>query len=196
MNELNIAEILQNAPKGISTRLYSTLFGECFLDKIMKNGIIRVRTVRETCYNYNSDGRYFEGYGECTLFPSSERTWEQWQYALFEKGCFVVEQRSAVTFLYDGACMVRDSKSRSISFAGELEAFRFATPEEANSFQIELIQNGFRYNDIEKKIELFLQPATAKIKFTVNSENSYEYDLTDRQYEVVKAVLDYITNKV
>lgn len=71
MEELNLIEILKNFPKG--TKLYSPIFGDCELDGV-SNDFIYV-SGKHGGY-LNKDGTYYEGCGECQLFPSkNNRDW-------------------------------------------------------------------------------------------------------------------------
>ena len=70
---MNIAEILENVPKG--TKLYSPIFGDVILEEIRQD-YIRVRT-NNIKREFYSDGRYYAN-GECMLFPSREnRDWSK-----------------------------------------------------------------------------------------------------------------------
>lgn len=93
--EINIAELLKDAPKG--TRLYSSIYG--------KAAFVRIRTDNQTIEVLIEDTlKHFDYYGkpiwynnngimhdgeECMLFPSSDRrTWENfnapWRHKQFE----------------------------------------------------------------------------------------------------------------
>ena len=69
----NIFEILKDKPKG--TKLYSPIFGECFLDHTTKsNGEIWIK-YKSTFQFFDKYGRHYKE-GECLLFPSKEaRDW-------------------------------------------------------------------------------------------------------------------------
>ena len=76
--ELNLVEILKNAPKG--TKLYSPMCGECELDKVSENFIyVIVNRGEDKGYFkhiFCSNGMYHVNRGECVLFPSKEnRDW-------------------------------------------------------------------------------------------------------------------------
>lgn len=80
-NNINIAEILKDCPKG--TKLYSPICGEVELSHICndcyKYSII-VKTVMGDSLSFAKDGRLYIQYfnAECLLFPSSEmRAWHQ-----------------------------------------------------------------------------------------------------------------------
>jgi len=73
--KINIAELLQDAPKG--TRLYSPICGECEFEEISEKILVTPIEVEGSDYYVEFD---FEGksspYGECLLFPSRDvRDW-------------------------------------------------------------------------------------------------------------------------
>lgn len=81
--ELNLAEILKDAPKG--TILYSPLIGECSLVEI-SGCVIRVATITanteddEYELSFWFDGTYYNKRGECLLFPSKDnRDWSSFK---------------------------------------------------------------------------------------------------------------------
>lgn len=74
--ELNLAEILENVPKG--TKLYSTLHGEVFFDGIEDVEPYPIRVEKDDdLYVFTKEGLYIaNSEGECMLFPSKEnRDW-------------------------------------------------------------------------------------------------------------------------
>lgn len=85
MENLNLIEILKDAPKG--TKLYSPIFGECELEEVHNDtGTIRVKSENfASCFN--EDGTYLSGCGECLLFPSKEN--RDWSTFKVKKGFLV-----------------------------------------------------------------------------------------------------------
>ena len=81
---INIAEILKDCPTG--TKLYSPVFGECTLNKVLKNdGIIQVDIDNGESFDgyFNENGQLHFSTGECLLFPSKDnRDW-----STFKKPC-------------------------------------------------------------------------------------------------------------
>lgn len=81
MNEnLNLVEILKDCPQG--TKLYSTIHGEVELKFVNKDDDYPIEVTRKGFDdNFTSDGRLlYEGWGECTLFPSKEqRDWSKFK---------------------------------------------------------------------------------------------------------------------
>lgn len=77
-NNMNIAEILKNAPKG--TKLYSPVCGEAIFCKMSDNDTypIVVNDKNGEIAIFTADGRYNADYlnGKCLLFPSKDnRDW-------------------------------------------------------------------------------------------------------------------------
>lgn len=97
-NNINIAEILKDCPKG--TKLYSPICGEVELSQICndcyKYSII-VKTVMGDSLSFAKDGRLYIQYfdAECLLFPSSEmRDWTKF----FKRGDVVyIKEANYVT---------------------------------------------------------------------------------------------------
>ena len=82
---INIAKILENAPKG--TKLYSPIFGECVFKYVdCKDEAICV-TLNESLYYFSPLGQYMadsKHLGECLLFPSKEqRDWNRFSSLAF-----------------------------------------------------------------------------------------------------------------
>ena len=93
--KLNISSILKDKPK--NTKLYSPMFGECFLDRIVKsNEEIWVR-YKNSLHVFDKYGRACSN-GECMLFPSKDmRDWEKFSW---RKGSVVVNG-CGYTLLFD-----------------------------------------------------------------------------------------------
>ena len=78
-NNINIAEILRDCPKG--TKLYSPMFGEVKLNGFSKNRVSVLCTYndgKDYLDTFSENGSYYPKFSqsECLLFPSSEmRDW-------------------------------------------------------------------------------------------------------------------------
>lgn len=101
-NNINIAEILKDCPKG--TKLYSPICGEVELSQICndcyKYSII-VKTVMGDFLSFAKDGRLYIQYfnAECLLFPSSEmRDWSKF----FKRGDVVIKNGGGMAAVFDG----------------------------------------------------------------------------------------------
>ena len=97
-NNINIAEILKDCPKG--TKLYSPICGEVELSQICNDRYkysIIVKTVMGDSLSFAKDGRLYIQYfdAECLLFPSSEmRDWSKF----FKRGDVVyIKEANYVT---------------------------------------------------------------------------------------------------
>lgn len=77
MEELNLAELLKNTPKG--TELYSPICGECKLIEALNIDsvtAIKVQTENGNVWSFAKNGHYSKEGGECLLFPSkNNRNW-------------------------------------------------------------------------------------------------------------------------
>ena len=99
-NEINIAEILKDCPKG--TKLYTPLFGEVTFDSIdidEKYSII-VYKLDGIKTSFTEEGHY-TAYpnSECVLFPSSEmRDWTKF----FKRGDIVIKNGGGMAAVFDG----------------------------------------------------------------------------------------------
>lgn len=89
--ELNLVEILKNAPKG--TKLYTPIYGECEFENVDINNLIWVRVYRSggsiAHYSFYANGKYFADFGgECLLFPSKDN--HDWSTFKIEKEGFKI----------------------------------------------------------------------------------------------------------
>ena len=99
-NNINIAEILKDYPKG--TKLYSPLVGNVTLESINSystNVTIEVK-VDNSYYCFYKTGTYYNHAGaECLLFPSSEmRDWTKF----FKRGDVVIKNGGGMAAIFDG----------------------------------------------------------------------------------------------
>ena len=81
MNEnIDLTKILEGCPKG--TKFYSSIKGDVFFVGINSKGDYPILVQREPnlTVSFTSEGKFFEEYGECTLFPSStQRDWSKFK---------------------------------------------------------------------------------------------------------------------
>lgn len=105
-NNINIAEILRDCPKG--TKLYSPLFGEFEFQAIGSNFVFPIVTeiLNEDCKldskkaAFTKDGNYFGiPNTECMLFPSQQmRAWSRF----FKPGDVVIKNGGGMAAVFDG----------------------------------------------------------------------------------------------
>lgn len=96
MEELDLTKILKNAP--IGTKLYSPIFGECELNGVT-NDLIYISGKHGGYLNKN--GTYYEGCGECQLFPSKDnRDWNSFNVNAknFSVGDHVIDKATQVVY--------------------------------------------------------------------------------------------------
>ena len=99
-NNINIAEILKDYPKG--TKLYSPIFGNVTLNSIITystDAIIEIKA-HNSYYCFYKTGVYYNHIGaECLLFPSSEmRDWTKF----FKRGDVVIKNGGGIAVVFDG----------------------------------------------------------------------------------------------
>ena len=159
-NQINIAELLEDCPKGME--LYSPIFGKVYLDKVRPHlGIIVTTDKYKEEFLY--DGRYGMN-GECMLFPSKGKTTWEGFHKPFEDGDIVA---------YGGPhlqiCIFKDKKENNtlsncylmLDVDGD-ELFledgmyyvtRFATEKEKKKLFDAIKENGYRWNPETKTLE-------------------------------------------
>lgn len=164
-NNINIAEILKDCPKGM--KLYSLLFGKVKFLTIYNDGIfsIEVRTdERREIARFTKEGLYHSNYSDaqCVLFPSSEmRDWTKF----FKRGDVVIKNGGGMAAVFDGwANDTYTEFNTTINLycdgnTGEEEVcdtllFRKATGEERKQF-IEKAERAFngKYNPDTLRVE-------------------------------------------
>lgn len=100
-NNINIAEILKDCPKGM--KLYSPIYGTVELLKVDSNSVYSIKTVTSIGRpgQFTSNGRLYEKYPdtECLLFPSREmRDWTKF----FKRGDVVRHKDSNTHAIFEG----------------------------------------------------------------------------------------------
>ena len=156
---MNIAEKLENAPKG--TKLYSPIFGEVELYEV--NSIFIDVKHDDLIAKFYSDGKYTKN-GECMLFPSREnRDWDNFYICPFKKGDFIVKEcigdiKFIAIFSHFGGlykyttnylCLLKpDGKFKlGPDFGiGNIHEARLATKEEKEELLDAIERNGYTWN--------------------------------------------------
>lgn len=101
-DNINIAEILKDCPKGM--KMYSPLFGEVELCVSKSDGIAVFSKTNngDNIFNtFTENGIFYSGYSQsqCLLFPSSEMTdWSKF----FKRGDVVVKNGGGMAAVFDG----------------------------------------------------------------------------------------------
>lgn len=96
----NIAKILKDKKEG--TKLYSPIFGECFLKDVDFKARYPIAIGGENLEDYFlKDGRYYDvPSSECLLFPSKHM--KDWTSFAWKKGDILINQRDTKIVLFDG----------------------------------------------------------------------------------------------
>lgn len=102
-NEINIAEILRDMPKG--TKLYSPLFGKCECIEVINSKypiVIKAQSANgAVTEDFSGNGRFIDGLedAECLLFPSAKmRCWDKF----FKRGDVVVSRPGRMMAIFEG----------------------------------------------------------------------------------------------
>lgn len=195
MENINIAELLRNSPKG--TKLYSPIFGDVYLDKI-KPHLAVVVTIRGIKEEFLYDGRYSID-GECMLFPSKEnRDWSTFGIS-FNDGDIVATGSGTWIGITTGGkadkfiptyCVIKwDDTFEAYFDRKETWAFnRLATEEEKQKLFAAIKANGYKWNAETKTLEKLVEPKFKrgdKIKKKDSDEDIVLItDITDDYYIV------------
>ena len=96
---INIAKILKD--KKVGTKLYSPIFGECFLRKVDFKARYPIVIISKNLEDYFlQDGRYYDvPSSECLIFPS--KLMKDWSKFAWKKGDVLINQRGTKIVLFD-----------------------------------------------------------------------------------------------
>lgn len=174
-NEINIAEILKDCPKGMG--LYSPLFGKVKLTGLSESSIFILSTHNDGSDNsetFSKNGDYYSWFSqsECLLFASREmRDWTKF----FKQGDVVIKNGGGMAAVFDGWANDNYTEfNTTINLycdgnTGEEEVcttllFRKATEEERKQFveKVERILKG-KYNPETLQVE----PVKPKVPFNL-----------------------------
>lgn len=180
MNEnLNLAEILKDCPRGME--LYSSIFGEVYLDKIRPHLAIVVTTDKvqgDSKAEFLYDGRYGMK-GECMLYPSKgKNTWEGFVPPFGFKGGDVIYVRTRRNswvsifkndtenqmFTYadynlgNNNFYGSDKEAMVLCLKREILEKRIATEEEKQKLFQAIKDNGHKWNAVTKTLEKVEKP--------------------------------------
>lgn len=171
-NHINIAEILENCPKG--TKLYSPLCGECTLERITdesKKILISTPTSCGATLTFHNDGKYYQmDNAECLLFPSKDqRDWSKFvppcKFKDGDVGACETKDGCVQLFLIKG-CNT-DGRIRTYCFLdinGDLDIDeysyfidRLATEEEKAKLFDAIKEKGYKWNEETKTLEKLVE---------------------------------------
>lgn len=187
-NNINIAELLKDCPKG--TKLYSTVLGEVELKEVKDNGrsvCIFVTNFYGQEEMFYPDGKYNTHYSdsECTLFPSKEqRDWSK--FCPFKNGdvlsgnnksVFIFNSRKFIkginNYAYTSHCLFVPLAPLYVNLGGYKhteKAVSFATEEEKQILFQAIKDNGYRWNADTKTLE----KEEKKDKFDITSLKPFD----------------------
>lgn len=173
-NKINIAELLEGCPRGME--LYSPIFGEVYLDKIIPHLAIVVTTKVPGDFKeeFLYDGRYGMN-GECMLFPSKGKTtWEGFIPPRKFKDGDVLYIRTA----YRWICIYKEGGEKEnvyhryvaisastfvhddspLCHRNIIKEIRLATEEEKEKLFKAIKDNGYKWNAETKTLEKITRP--------------------------------------
>lgn len=172
-NEINIAEILKDCPKG--TKLYSPLFGNITLEEVDTSITVPIKVIDSlNSYNcFTKTGLYYNRTNaECLLFPSSEmRDWTKF----FKRGDMVIKNGGGMAAVFDGwANDTYTEFNTTINLYGDGNTgeekvcdtllFRKATDEECKKF-IEKIEGALKGKYNPKTLQI--EPVKPEVPFNL-----------------------------
>lgn len=156
-NNVNIGEILKDAPRGL--KLYSPIFGEvelnCVYDTVGERNAIETFDSRRYSRLFSSNGKFHNcPDGKCMLFPSEKhRSWVEWQKVLFKRGDVISDGEETYIFRSKGNVNLRITTKKGLNILlFETLSLRYATTTEREHFFKELENNGYRWDDTIKEI--------------------------------------------
>lgn len=173
-NNINIAELLKDCPKG--TKLYSTIFGEVELKEVKDYGrsvCILVTNFYGREEMFYPDGKYNTHYSdsECTLFPSKEqRDWSK--FCPFKDGDVLRDDCSVFIFksrmfdkglncyVYNTPCILAPNKRLFVNPSGfnhGADKVSFATEEEKEKLFKAIKDKGYRWDAEAKTLEKLVE---------------------------------------
>lgn len=188
MENVNIAELLKDAPRGME--LYSPLCGTCKLYDV-NDYTIRIETPnKDTLISLYHDGRYCSN-GEIMLFPKNKTTWEGFVPPCeFKDGDIVATSSGTWIGITTGGksckfmptyCVINgDGKFEAyLDRKGTWQFSRFATEEEKAKLFDTIKSNGYKWNEKTKTLEKLI-----KLRFKIGNRikskiNQYEYIIID-----------------
>ena len=92
MNEnVNLVKILENCPKG--TKFYSSIYGDLLYSRMyLRLALQKITFIKPnsiSSVDYYPDGKYCQGQGECTIFPSKDqRDWSKFTAPWYKREKF------------------------------------------------------------------------------------------------------------
>lgn len=189
---LNLVNILKHCPKG--TKLYSTIHGDCRLDKVDDPEVHSHPIIIETLNrygNFTKEGKFFVGgNGECCLFPSKDqRDWSNFRLPCkrgdvmrTDNSIFIVKafyKKDPLVYCYFNKFTGLKIVDKYGNQAFTADFYWPADEEEKNILMTALDNAGYLWNPTTCTIESLL-----KTNQTIDT-NIEDY-LTDKPQKVVK----------
>lgn len=190
-NKINIAELLEDCPKGME--LDCTMYDDITLVGVddMENTIFPIRVLRKDGCSIalTKYGQYADAdYAKCVIYPKGKTTWKGFQIP-FKDGDVVFSGVDLISIYKEqigghfGRLHSHVSLSNSNIFAIDgdiwaLEGLRLATEEEKKKLFDAIKENGYKWNPETKTLETLTKFKVGnRIRFKKN--HNYTYTITD-----------------
>ena len=174
-NNINIAELLKDCPKG--TKLYSTIFGEVELKEVWDKGRTAFIVVTHSFgqeEKFYPDGKYNTNLtdSECTLFPSKEqRDWSKFcpfkdGDVLSDRGTVFIFNRRRFdkclgSYVYNSHCLLMTNNHLAVRPGGFLhmhDKVSFASEKEKTKLFNAIEEHRYKWNAETKTLENLIEP--------------------------------------
>jgi hypothetical protein len=193
MNEnINLFEILKDTPKG--TLLYSPLTGEVEFNKLDSSNKfpINVLDKRGDRHYFTQQGTYFLSMGECLLFPSKDqRDWNKYKRPFVNGDVITSKGGGIALFSHTQArfecsnvvyyhCVFFPPQTFKLGLdygIGYVSDCRLATEEEKQKLFKAIKDNGYKWNNQAKKLEMLITP-NFKVGDIIQNKDAYKVKIT------------------
>lgn len=182
---IHLGTILRYAPVGL--KLYSPCYGWLKLVSVDDYGLHLKRTPMIICKSFSGNEKKFfmdgtlSTHGECMLFPSdAHRSWDNWQNDLFQPGNIIVKDSdddygAANTVVYSGVSDQLESIGFDVDgnkiYPLPVSCYRYATIEEINEFNRDLLGHGFIWDVINQGLTTADEEEIKRVKDTEKELN-------------------------
>lgn len=192
MNEnINLIELLKDCPKG--TKFYTPLCGEVEFEIIEKDNFPIKLKSGKLWYTFTKEG-YFSTMGtpECLLFPSKDqRDWSKYQRP-FKDGDVITSKGGGIALFSHTQthfecnnvvyyhCVFFPSQTFKLGLnygIGCISDCRLATEEEKYKLFQAIKNNGYKWNNQAKKLEMLITP-NFKVGDIIQNKDSYKVKIT------------------
>lgn len=190
MEKINIAELLQDCPKGME--LDCALFEGVYLEEIIDDDDldcpVLIKTKEGETWNLTSTGCWDDSpSAKCVIFPKGKNTWEGF-HRPFKDGDILTKYRGCICIykgpmyynnnladfycgyrITDRALVLKESKNEDF---GDIDEYRLATEEEKEKLFQAIKDNGYKWNAETKTLDKLIEPSF-KVGDKVRHKNNH-----------------------